>query len=271
MATRRPRVSREDLRTLFIEAGRSILREEGLGAGGEALTFKRVSERVEADVGIRVTNASLIGRVWANQYDYQTDVLATVAADDSASEIAQTVEGLAPLLADLDVSTEEGRRYAMREACRLSAAANMAALGRSRDWAIWIGVWAVTAVGAATERRRRIEAALERSYLDVTERMESVYRASIDLAGFRVRPGLSIRQFTIAVAALAEGCVLRDRVDADQMNGIMRPTGRNGEEQEWTLFGLALEALAEQFFELDPGWSPPAADHARSVDDLLTA
>jgi hypothetical protein len=270
MVTRRARVSREDLRALFVETGRAILREEGLGAGGEALTFKRVCERVKADTGIRVTNASLIGRVWENQYEYQTDVLATIAADASTTEIEETVAGMAPLLADLDVSTEESRRWTLREACRLSAAANTAALSRSRDWSIWIGVWAVTAVGAPTERRRRVEAALEQAYMDVTERMEAIYKASAEIAGFRVRPGLTIRQFTIAVAALAEGCVLRNRVDATHMNGIMRPTGRHGEEQEWTLFGLALEALAQEFFELDPTWVPLSVG-ADPVQDLLNA
>ena len=77
MATDRPRLSRDELHNLFIEAGRAILREEGLGAGGDSLTFKRVRERVEADTGIRITNASLIGRIWEDQFDYQTDVLAT--------------------------------------------------------------------------------------------------------------------------------------------------------------------------------------------------
>ena len=41
------------------------------------------------------------------------------------------------------------------------------------------------------------------------------------------------------------------------MVGIMRPTGPSGEQQEWTLFGLAIEALAEKFFEPDPAWTPP--------------
>jgi hypothetical protein len=270
MASRRSKMSRDDLYTLFVETGRTILREEGLGAGGETLTFKRVSERVETDTGIRVTNASLIGRVWENQYEYQTDVLATFAADDSTSEIEETLGGLVTILSGMDPSSEESRRWTMREVCRVSAAANTAALSQSTDWSLWIGIWAVTAVGTAPERRRRIELALEQSYQAVTERMEGIYKAGMDFVGFRVRPGLTVRQFTIAVAALAEGCVLRDRVDAANMNGIMRPTGPHGEEQEWTLFGLALEALAHEFFELDPDW-PETAARTPSVSDVLGA
>jgi hypothetical protein len=268
MASRRAKVSRHDLHDLFIEAGRTILREEGLGAGGEALTFKRVSERVEGDSGIKVTNASLIGRVWENQYEYQTDVLATIAADDSASEIAQTIDGLDPVLLGMDPSSEKSRGWTMREVARLTAAANTAALGQSTDWLLWIGIWAVSTVGAAPERRRRIELALEQAYHAVTERMEEIYQAGLDFVGYRARPGLSVRQFTIAVAALAEGCVLRNRVDATHMNGIMRPTGPRGEDQEWTLFGLALDALSQQFFELDPDWVPPPAN-ALTVPEVL--
>jgi hypothetical protein len=270
MATRRPKVSRQDLHTLLIDAGRTILREEGLGAGGEVLTFKRVCERVEADTGIRVTNASIIGRVWENQFDYQTDVLATIAADDSASEIALTVDGIAPVLLNMDPTSPDSRGWTMREVARLSAAANTNALRRSTDWLLWIGIWAVTAVGAAPERRRRIESALEEAYKAVTDRMEGIYQSGLDFVGYRARPGLTVRQFTIAAAALAEGCVLRDRVDAAAMNGILRPTGPHGEDQEWTLFGLALDALAQQFFELDPDWVASPVDIA-AVAEVLEA
>ncbi len=270
MATGRPRLSRDKVRAVFIEAGWAILREEGLGAGGGALTFKRVRERVEADTGIRMTNASLIGRVWKNQFEYQTDVLATIAADDSTSEIEDTLRDLAPVLARMDPSSEESRRATMREVCRLSAAANTRALRQSTDWLLWIGIWAVTALGTSPERRSRVEAALDLSYQAVTERMEGIYKAGMDFVGYRVRSGLTVRQFTIAVAALAEGCVLRDRVDSAHMNSIMRPTGPDGEEQEWTLFGLALEALANEFFELDSDISPPVVDDA-SVSEVLKA
>jgi hypothetical protein len=259
VSCRRPQLSRSDLRALLVETGREILREEGLGAGAELLTFKRVTDRIESDSGVRILNGSISGRVWESLFDYQTDVLVTIAADDSTSEIEETLDELAPILLGADPSSEESRWSTVREVCRVGAAANMAALSRSTDWSLWIGVWAVTSVGSAPARRRRIERALEESYQVVTERMERVYQAAMDIVGYRVRPGLTIRQFTIAVAALTEGCVLRNRVDGDQMSGIMRPTGPGGEEQEWTLFGLALEALAEKFFEADPAWTPPPA------------
>jgi hypothetical protein len=270
MAMDRPRLSRDELHNLFIEAGRAILREEGLGAGGDSLTFKRARERVEADTGIRITNASLIGRVWEDQFDYQTDVLATAASDDSASEIADTLQDLGPALMGLDPLSEESRRSTMREVCRISAASNTRALQQSPDWLIWIGIWAVTAVGTHPARRSRIDAALEESYRAVTEQMEGIYQAGMDYLGYRVRSGLTVRQFTIAIAALAEGCVLRDRVDSKHMSGIMRPTGPNGQMQEWTLFGLALEALSGAFFELDPEWSPPDVGRA-TVSNLFGA
>ena len=261
-------MTRDELRTLFIESGLTLLREEGLAAIGEVLTFKNVRERVEADTGIRVTNASLIGRAWDSQFDFQTDVLATIAANDSGSEIARTVQGLVPVLLSMDPSSLESRRRTMREVARLTAAANTSVLNQSTDWLLWIGIWAMTAVGVAPERRRRIDSALEQAYLAMTDRMEAIYQAGLDYVGYRIRDGLTVNHFTIAVAALAEGCALRNRVDATRMRGIMRPTGPNGEEQEWTLFGLALDALAEQFFEVDPDWVPPPTE-GPTVPDVL--
>jgi len=53
-------------------------------------------------------------------------------------------------------------------------------------------------------------------------------------------------------------------VDGAQMNHIVRPTGRDGEDQEWTLFGIALVALVEQFVELDPEWEDTGAELPRA-------
>lgn len=242
---------------MFIDVGRSILREEGLAVGGEALTLKRVIDRVEADFGIRYTNGSILGRIWDSQSEYQTDVLATIAADDSNSEVEASMDRMASFIANMDTSSVTARRWSIRELCREVSAAHLDTLRNSTDWSLWIGIWAITAVGSAPERRRRIDEALRQSYLDVTDQMVAIYTSLLELLGYRPCPGLTVRQFAIASAALTEGCVLRDRVDSEQMNGILRPTGRDGGVQEWNLFGLALYALAEQFFELDPDWLAP--------------
>ena len=63
----------------------------GAGAGGEALTFRRVRERVEDDTGIRVTNASLIGRIRENQVAFQTDVLAALGGHHGTRVIEYTL------------------------------------------------------------------------------------------------------------------------------------------------------------------------------------
>lgn len=239
---------------MFIEAGVALLREHGLGAGSDVLTLKAVRDRVESDHGIRFVNASLIGRIWKDQSDFQTDVLTTIALDDSNDEVEHTLDLVAPLLAGLDVRSAAARRWSLQEMCRTVSAVHLATLQASTDWALWIGVLAITAVGPPTERRERIDSALRQSYADVTVKMETIYSSLLAFLGFRLRDGLSVRQFAVAAAALTEGCVLRDRVDPMPMQGIVRPTGRDGEEQEWTLFGLALHALAEQFFDLDPAW-----------------
>ena len=95
----------------------SSRRDWACGAGD--LTFKRVFERVEATTGERLTNASVIRRVWENQAEFQTDVLASVAASgDTNGELATTMEAVAPLFEVLDRSSPEARLRAVSEVCR---------------------------------------------------------------------------------------------------------------------------------------------------------
>jgi hypothetical protein len=258
--TRRPKLTRDELRSLFLEAGRSIVREEGLGTGGEMLTLKRARERVEADAGIQVTNASIIGRVWTSQSEFATDVLVSIAAGYSSTEIEDTLMAVAPLLADVDRSSEESRRSALRELCRVGSAVQMEALRRSQEFSRWIAVWALTAIAPPSDDRRRIEAALVESYEATTEHLDGIYHLVLDLLGYRIRPGLTVRQFTIAAEALTEGLLLRERVNAGHLDGITQPSGAEGEHREWTLLGLAVEALSEAFFELDPDWEPTTTE-----------
>jgi hypothetical protein len=258
---RQPKQSRQALRSLLLQTGRTLLIEEGLGIGVETLTFKKVFERVEADTGLRLSNASVIRRVWENQADYQADVLATIAGEDALGEFDETLRALLPLLERLDVSTPERRARSLREVCRVGGATNSLRLLESPNWSMWMAVWALATAdnirGKQQARyQQRIRAALLEGYEGFTTLWEEAYLGLAELVGMRVRAPLTARQLSVAVGALAEGCSLRRRVDPS-LEGILRPTGANGEDEEWTLFAIGLEALLLLFFEPDPGWSPP--------------
>ena len=258
-AHRQRKQTKEDLRTLLLDTGRTILQEEGLGTGAEALTFKRVFDRVEKDTGLRLTNASIIRRVWDNQADYQADVLVSIAADDGRMEFEYTDAAIARFLDQIDVSSDEARWRSAAELCRVAGAANVEALERSPNWTSWIGVWALASAGDPYVFRTRIESALVDGYDAFTRRYVELYAGMASLLGFRLRPGLTLRQFAIAAESLAEGCALRERVDPSEMSAIARPTGPDGAPQAWTLFAVGLDALVRQFFELDPEWTPGSA------------
>jgi hypothetical protein len=258
---RQPKLSRDQLRTLLIETGRTLLVEEGLGTGVDTLTFKRVFERVEADTGRRLSNASIIRRVWENQADYQADVLATIASQDGLGEFGETFAALIPIFDSLDLSTPEARLRSVREFCRVGGAANILVRLESPGWWLWISVWALAMADhlRPDEQRlgyqARIRAALLEGYQGLTQLWEDAYAELATAIGMRIREPLTVRQFTVAIGALAEGCSLRQRLDPE-MVGILRPTGPDGEDQEWTVFAIGLEALQQHFFEPDPDWTP---------------
>jgi hypothetical protein len=258
---RQPKQSREALRDLLLTTGRNVLIEEGLGTRADTLTFKRVFDRIEAETGLHLSNASIIRRVWDNQADYQADVLATIAAKEGLGAFDRTIEVLGPLVSEFDVSTPEARERSLRMVSRVGGAANILSLLESPNWSLWIAVWSLATADNPVGLRRqppyqqRIRAALLEGYGGFTELWEGAYRGLADLLGLRIRTPLTFRQLTVAVGALAEGCSLRHRVD-QQMEGILRPTGPEGEDEEWTLFAIGLEAILLQFLELDPDWTP---------------
>jgi|SRR5271166_5617746 len=115
-----------------------------------------------------------------------------------------------------------------------------------------------------TEYQQRIRAALLEGYEGFTTLWEGGYAALAGLVGMRVKAPLTLRQLSVAVGALAEGCSLRQHVDP-HLGMILRPTGPNGENQEWTLFAIGLEGLLNAFPRTRPGLVA-AVGHASGVD-----
>ena len=185
------RRTKEEIRELVMEAGRSILAEEGLGVGAGDLTFKRAFERVEATTGERLTNASVIRRVWENQAEFQTDVLASVAASgDTNGELVTTMEAVAPLFEVLDRSSPEARLRSISAVCRAAGDAAFQAMVGSRAWSLWVGVWVLSATSSPTARGERLRLALVEGYEIDTLRWSELHGGLADYLGLRLRESL---------------------------------------------------------------------------------
>jgi hypothetical protein len=250
------RLSRDQLRHLMLEAGQEIVQEEGVETGASNLTFKRVFDHVEKDTGVQLTNASVIRRAWENQADFQADVLATIARDHERPEIDQTLRAVAEVVDTFDLSTVESRLRAMRELCRVGAAASSESLETSRNWPLWLSVVAVATTGSPPDHDSRVRDSLMDGYASITRFWEESYRGFMDLLGLRFRFPWTMRQYTIAVTALSEGYALRQHVEG-RLETFTRPTGPGGGPQEWTLFAASIEALVLQFMEPDPEFTAP--------------
>ncbi len=248
------RRERDELRTTLVEEGREILFTEGLKAGSSNLTFKRVFDRVEAKTGLRITNASVIKRIWENQAEFQADVFVTIARDEER-RAEGSGQRVVAMLKDFDLRTPESRSRALREVCRVEGNASSTAINESANWQLWIGVIAMTTSASAPELQTRIRAAVADGYLAVTAFWSKNFLSLIDLLGFRIRHPWSMDHFSTAAIAYAEGCALR-QLSSGEIEMMVRETGPNGEGQEWSPYATGMEALVHQFLEPDPDFTP---------------
>ncbi len=255
-----PRVRRssEEIRRLLLDAGVEILLDEGLGSGAEGLTFKRVYGRLERTRGVRLTNASVIGRAFRTQEEFQTEVLATIAASDSQDfrRLAEVI--VEEVLVEADLTSLEGRWRCIRDISRTTGVLLLDILRSSPVWRVWIGIWALAGSGEQSPEKDRLAGALLMSYRSVMRDTTSLSTAILAMLGFRVKAPMTMEHGASAIQALAEGSALRDLVDEGAMRHISMPTGPAGEPEEWTVFGIALHTLITQFIEPDPGWQGAA-------------
>ena len=244
---------------MVLNAAREVVQEEGIETGTSNLTFKRIFDRLEKETGRRLTNASVIGRIWRNQAEFQADVLTAIARDEGRPEVDRTLRAVGEVLEQVDLRSADARLRARRELCRLGGGASSSAIADSQNWSLWISVLTIATTNADIDQRQRIGLALAEGYESVTAFWEGIYRGLMEYLGFRPRHPMTVRQFTMAVTAMSEGCSLREHVDGS-IAPIVLPSGVGHQEQEWTLFGVGLDALVEQFFEPDPEFAPPVPE-----------
>jgi hypothetical protein len=251
------RQSRDELRQLLLATARDILDEEGIQTVSSNLTFKRVFERVERTTGRTVTNASVIRRIWNNMAEFQADVLVDISHDERRPELDRTLEALTGVLVGTDLTDLASRRQGLRELCRTGGEASTLATSNSILWSMWINVLAVATTAPDPEQQERMISGLLDGYDSLASLWEANFVVLFGYLGFRIREPMTMRQFTDAALAWSEGQSIRQRVSGS-VSRLSLPTGPDGDMQEWTLFGVGIEALVQQFFEPDPSFAPAA-------------
>lgn len=249
-------MTRNELKELLLATGLEMLREEGLATGAERLTFKRVFDRVEDETGIRVTNASVIRRIWVDNEDYQNEVLSQAVSDETVDELQAALRKADQVLKKADLTSTEGRRAAVSELCRVAGGAHAEALAESKGWQLFAGTWANIASRPQDTWDERVTEAARTTYATLTKRLAETLQGFMDVLGLRVREGMSLQQLALAVVAMSEGCALRDRIDPASTRKIRLPSGPGGRRQDWRLFSIGFEALIWQFLELTPRFKP---------------
>jgi len=249
--TRRPRA---ELRRIVLDAGQDLLLNEGLGSGAEHLSFKRVLSYVEATQGIRITNASIIGRVWENQEEFQFDVVRSVVEHQGNLEVEAAGGAFDEVLLRLDTSTLALRRASLAELIRVTCAQYLDSASGSAaaiQTALITYIAAATGTGQNTELVESFRATNER----LTDRYIELYDAGMQVVGWRVRDGYTIRRVAATFSAIAEGMLLRHIVEPDALAPIMRPCPLVGADVEWSMLAVSMDALVDYFGEPDPQWS----------------
>jgi hypothetical protein len=242
------------MRRNLLDAGRAILNEEKLQAGSTNVTSKRVFDRLETETGQRITDASAIGRIWENQADCLSDVLMEPAQVSTRPEAVIAIDPIEAELRSLDLTTLGSRNYAIQHVCRTGGNASTLAIANSETWQLWISVTAMAFGSTSLEQQEKVQSALAIGYGDVTTFWSDGFAVLIDVVGHQLRPPFTMGEFVLAAIAHSEGCAPRQK-SASTIDVAIRPTGPNGEDQEWTLSAIGLEGLARRFLEADPAQS----------------
>lgn len=241
------RRSRGETRQLIVDTGVRLLLERGLEGGCDHVGMADVLSEIRGTTGQRITNASVYGRIWANQAEFHRDLLVEAAGYFPNGEEQAAADAAREVLADADLSTEVGCADALREFCRVAGAAHSRTMVSSRAWQTWLAIWAITVSTPTLDDDAERGPAIGRRHQQAVERFGEVLADVLPRVGHQLRPELTLDQLAMAVYALSEGLALHDQFAPPDLAMITLHSGPEGASQQWTLFGLGLEAILGRF------------------------
>lgn len=263
MAAKRHYRRQDELRALLIDEGVRLLLESNPG-DRDVVTFTRVFDRVEQAGHARVTKGSVLGpgRVWSSQQEFQRDVEVATAAvvGNIDGEMSATLVAAAGVLDQLDLRTKAGRARGVQQLCRVAGEAYFTELLESKTWRLWIGLWgrmaSTVADGADGEGLGASLRQAQEGTLD--QLVEKLYAPLAELVGLQGRSEYgstegALAHLAIAIVGVTDGLAIHHRLFPEHFAPIGRPTGPNGEIEQWHPFANTLEALINRFLEPAPG------------------
>jgi len=248
--------SPQEIRDLLMTAGEELALDPSTRGGLAGLTLSGVFEKLQREQGIRLTNASVLGRVFDSAEAFRRAVLVKIASSESEDFVTSSDYVFRKVILKADLTSPERRWDALRETCRVSANIMLDTLAASQTWRVWLGILAYAI--AEPEVNADLVEALKISYHRLDQQSRDAYSEALQILGFRTREPRGLDYFSLWADTLAEGVGIRMLVEPDSFKGIMLPTGVNGKKQRWTMFSLGFWALATQIVELDPEWTAPS-------------
>jgi len=237
-----------DSKALLIQAGRELLAERGLAPGLSRVTLNDAIERS----GIPRSSAYRLYSGGPGPLEsFRLALLESISSDHlaGAHRWDSVTAAIEAHVGDFDSDEPERMALALREIIRAGVAISI------RDWIESMGFYVVaSSMVAASSPGPENDADVEvlRSGEDqLVESLVPILRSIADLAGLRLRTGLTWDSFVRIITSAIDGIALRHVVDPVLMS-IERATGPDGSMQEWTSAAIILESLVFAHSEADP-------------------
>lgn len=244
----RRRFSSEEGREAVLTAGHKLLKLAGVDSGTTGVTLNDAI--IESGVPRGSAYRYFIDPLLSPQEQFRLELLCKLVVSGAVGPSDSTMVKATATFESQRERLESGDPIefakAFREIIRVGTNENIRSLASSFRWHVYLSSLAATATG--NEHPRVLEAQSAGS-VDATHHYMQLYQTMIAAFGLKLREEFVWEHFTSMAFAAAQGVALHTRFN-DWLR-LERPTGPEGEMQEWSCFGVMFESLVLRCFEAD--------------------
>ena len=242
----RKRLKAAESRRALLDAGFELLEERGVAPGLDRVTLKEAIERS----GVPRSTAYRLYESGRGQLEeFRADLLSDLDVVDVQPSLDRVVEILAEVRPLIDSQDPDQMAAGLRELIRAASNRNLETVLASLPWRLYMSSLAAVDTGPSGDRTtnetfREAAKQFGQSYVGLFEHLAAMF-------GLRARAPLTFSDLGVTLAAISEGVALRVATDP-RLASVKRPTGPNGELQNWNAAGCATETLMLTWLEADP-------------------